>query len=75
MRRPVVSYGQRLTSVASSPVGINALYTYTAWSLHMDEGSTVPDLTFALWALTCQHTSAGVNYAHGVRDSHDRVEN
>ena len=32
----------------------------------MDDGSTVPDSTFTLWALTCQHTSAGVNYAHGV---------
>lgn len=35
----------------------------------------MPDLTFTLWALTCQQTSAGVNYAHGVRDAHDRVEN
>lgn len=51
-----------------------ALCIYAAWSWCMGNAGTVPDPTFT-WALTCQHTSAGVNYAHGVRDSHDRVEN
>lgn len=41
----------------------------------MDDGSTALDLTLPLWALICQHTSAGVKYAHTVRDSHDGAEN
>lgn len=40
----------------------------------MDDGGTALDLIFTLWALACQHTSAGVS-AHGGRDPHDRVEN
>lgn len=76
MWRPIVSYRQHLTSAVFHlhhlQYGINALYTHSAWSLHMNDGSTVLDLTFILWALTCQHTSAGVNCAHGVRDSHDK---
>lgn len=51
------------------------MYTRTAWNSHMDDGGTVLDLTFTLWAHACQHTSAGANHAHRVRDSHGRVEN
>lgn len=42
-------YGQRLTSVEFQLHHLQydlALRAYTAWSSHMDNGSTVPDLTY-----------------------------